>query len=88
MQPWLRIRDLKTIFFKTKESVFKFQVNKIAFVGGSGCRSQRGVIFPNYLHPRAPDLPILPATPPATDTPAQVNQAKKGQLSIAYYSLC
>ncbi|KAK7139167.1 hypothetical protein R3I93_016331 [Phoxinus phoxinus] len=50
--------------------------------GGSGCRSQRGVIIPNYLHPRAPDLPILPATPPATDTPAQPLRRRRAESSF------
>lgn len=61
---------------------------KIAFVGGSGCRSQRGVIIPSYLHPRAPDLPILPATPLTTDTPTQVHLVKKSRMSAAHNSMC
>ncbi len=68
------------------------KVNKIALVGGSGCRSQRGVIFPNYLHPRAPDSPILPATPPTTDH-CQVQlfiffYKKKSKMSAAHTSMC
>lgn len=70
-------------------SIFTIQeVNKIAFVGGSGCRSQRGVIIPNCLHPRALDLPILPATPPTTDTPTQVHLVKKSRMSAAHNSMC
>ncbi|KTF94651.1 hypothetical protein cypCar_00018808, partial [Cyprinus carpio] len=50
--------------------------------GGSGCRSQRGVIIPNCLHPRALDLPILPATPPTTDTPTQPLRRRRAESSF------
>ncbi|XP_016150362.1 KAT8 regulatory NSL complex subunit 1-like [Sinocyclocheilus grahami] len=50
--------------------------------GGSGCRSQRGVIIPNCLHSRAPDLPILPSTPPMTDTPTQPLRRRRGECSF------
>uniref|UniRef100_A0A8C2JGI5 PEHE domain-containing protein n=1 Tax=Cyprinus carpio TaxID=7962 RepID=A0A8C2JGI5_CYPCA len=50
--------------------------------GGSGCRSQKGVIIPNCLHPRALDLPILPATPPTTDTPTQPLRRRRAESSF------
>ncbi|TRY65726.1 hypothetical protein DNTS_005568 [Danionella cerebrum] len=49
--------------------------------GGFGFRSQRSVFFPNYLHPRAPDLPILPPTPTATDTPNQPLRRRRMESS-------
>ncbi|XP_056597138.1 KAT8 regulatory NSL complex subunit 1 isoform X1 [Triplophysa dalaica] len=50
--------------------------------GGSGCRSQRGVIGPNCLPQRAINLPILPPTPPATDTPAQPLRRRRTESSF------
>lgn len=50
--------------------------------GGSGCRSQRSMIISNYLHPRTPDLPILPAAPPATDTPTQPLRRRRVESSF------
>ncbi|XP_009292462.1 KAT8 regulatory NSL complex subunit 1 isoform X3 [Danio rerio] len=50
--------------------------------GGSGCRSQRSMIIPNYLHSRTSDLPILPAAPPATDTPAQPLRRRRVESSF------
>lgn len=50
--------------------------------GGSSCRSQRGVFGPNCLPQRAIDLPTLPPTPPATDTPAQPLRRRRTESSF------
>ncbi|XP_051526415.1 KAT8 regulatory NSL complex subunit 1-like isoform X1 [Myxocyprinus asiaticus] len=50
--------------------------------GGSGYRSQRGVISPICLPHRATDWPTLLATPPATDTPAQTLRRRRAESSF------
>ncbi|XP_052388762.1 KAT8 regulatory NSL complex subunit 1-like [Carassius gibelio] len=44
--------------------------------GGAGCRSQRGVIIPNCLHPQALDLS------PMTDTPTQPLRRRRAESSF------
>ncbi|XP_051520678.1 KAT8 regulatory NSL complex subunit 1 [Myxocyprinus asiaticus] len=50
--------------------------------GGSVCRSQRGVISPICLPQRATGLPILLATPPATDMPSQPLRRRRAESSF------
>ncbi|XP_049331508.1 KAT8 regulatory NSL complex subunit 1 [Astyanax mexicanus] len=54
----------------------------LSTAGGSSCRSQRGVFSPGFLPQRVSDLPPLPATPPATDTPTQPLRRRRGESSF------
>ncbi|KAA0710271.1 NSL complex subunit 1 [Triplophysa tibetana] len=61
------------------------QLHHLGWEGGARdelVESQRGVIGPNCLPQRAINLPILPPTPPAIDTPAQPLRRRRTESSF------
>ncbi|XP_076865601.1 uncharacterized protein LOC143517228 isoform X2 [Brachyhypopomus gauderio] len=53
-----------------------------SMIGGSSCRSQKGVVSPGFLSQRVIDFSPLPGTPPPTDTPIQSLRRRRGESSF------